>query len=242
MDTKSGIYSFHLDELWFTLDANLLRSALGITPKDSAHHFVAPPAGDLVIDFVKNLGYPEELQFVSKMYVNSLYQPWRTILSMINQCLTGKTSELIWEEFVQAIKTFFSDAANLKVPTKKPKPHVIPYRRFTKLIICYLEGRHNIYKRPRSPLHIMVDDYLLGNLKFISKGELYEVFGMPSPKDLITDVIRNSEYYQKYLDMAARKPCQATTMTDEEGGKKKKAPPAGKSKQPARAKQPTLSK
>ncbi|GKE53883.1 hypothetical protein Tco_1489039 [Tanacetum coccineum] len=40
----------NLDELWFTLDSNLLRSALGITPKDLAHPFVAPPAGDLVID------------------------------------------------------------------------------------------------------------------------------------------------------------------------------------------------
>ncbi|GJY55948.1 hypothetical protein Tco_0455063 [Tanacetum coccineum] len=73
MDTKSGIYSFQLDELWFTLDVDLLRSALGITPKDPVHPFVAPLAGDLVIDFVNNLGYPEELQFVSKMYVNSLY-------------------------------------------------------------------------------------------------------------------------------------------------------------------------
>ncbi|GKD15941.1 hypothetical protein Tco_1205099 [Tanacetum coccineum] len=249
MDTKSGIYSFQLDELWFTLDDDLLCSALGITPKDSAHPFVAPPAGDLVIDFVNNLGYPEELQFVSKMYVNSLYQPWRTILSMINQCLTGKTSgsdrprhpvlqilwgvvsgtnidyaELIWEEFVQAIKTFFSDAANLKVPTKKPKPHVIPYCRFTKLIICYLGGRHNIHKRPQSPLHITADDYSLGNLKFVPKGELDEVFGMAIPKDLITDVNCNLEYYQKYLDMAARKPRQATIVTDEEGRKKKKAP------------------
>ncbi|GJY08224.1 hypothetical protein Tco_0375278 [Tanacetum coccineum] len=154
MDTKSDIYSFQLDELWFTLDADLLRSTLGITPKDSAHPFVAPPAGDLVIDFVNNLGYPEELQFVPKMYVNSLYQPWRTILSTINQFLTGKTSssdrpkhpvlqilwgvvsrtnidyaKLIWVEFVQAIMTFFFDAANLKVPTKKSKPHAIPYCR-----------------------------------------------------------------------------------------------------------------
>ncbi|GKC25359.1 hypothetical protein Tco_1027509, partial [Tanacetum coccineum] len=124
--------------------------ALVITPKDYAHPFVPPLTGDLVIDYVNNLGYPEELQFVSKMYVNSLYQPWRTILSMINQCLTGKTSgsdrprhpvlqilwgvvtrtnvdyaKLIWEEFIQEIKNFFSDAANLKVPTKKPKPYVI---------------------------------------------------------------------------------------------------------------------
>nr|GFC13119.1 hypothetical protein [Tanacetum cinerariifolium] len=49
------------DELWFTMDADLLFSALGITPKDLAHPFMAPPARDLVIDFVNNLGYPEEL-------------------------------------------------------------------------------------------------------------------------------------------------------------------------------------
>ncbi|GKC54869.1 hypothetical protein Tco_1077614, partial [Tanacetum coccineum] len=211
-------------------------SCFGNHPKDSAHPFVAPLAGDLVIDFMNNLGYPKELQFVSKMYVNSLYQPWRTILSMMNQCLTGKTSgsdrprnpvlqilwgvvlgtnidyaELFWEEFFQAIKTFLFDAANLKVPTKKPKPH--------------------------SPLHITVDDYLLGNLKFVPKGELDKVFRMPIPKDLITDVIRNSEYYYKYLEMVVCKSRQATTMIDEEDGKKKKAPPTRTSKQHAPAKQ-----
>nr|GEW85441.1 hypothetical protein [Tanacetum cinerariifolium] len=133
------------------------------------------------------------------MYVNSLYQPWRTILTMINQCLTGKTSgydrpihpviqmlwgvvtgtnvdyaELIWEESVQAIKTFFSDAASFKVPFKKPKPYVIPYCQFTKLIICYLEVRNNIHKRPQSHVHIMTNDYPLRNHKFVSKGEVDE--------------------------------------------------------------------
>ncbi|GKB93866.1 hypothetical protein Tco_0980003, partial [Tanacetum coccineum] len=175
MDTKSGIYSFQLDELWCTMDADLLRIALRITPKDPAHPFVAPPAGDLVIDFVNNLGYPKELHFVSKI--------------------------------------------------------------FTKLIICYLGARHNIHKRPQSPLHITTDDYTLGNLKFVPKGGLYEVFGMPIPKDLLTDVIHNAEYYQNYLEMAARKPHQPTTVTDEESVKKKTVPPTDKSKKPTPAKQ-----
>nr|GEV93910.1 integrase, catalytic region, zinc finger, CCHC-type, peptidase aspartic, catalytic [Tanacetum cinerariifolium] len=213
-DTKSGIYSFQLDKLWFTLDADLLRSDLGITPKDPAHPFVAPLTGDLVLDFVNNLGYPKELQFVLKMYVNSLYQPWRSILSMINQCLMGKTlgydrprhpviqmlwgvvtgtnvdyAKLIWEEFVQAIKIFFSDAASLKVPSKKPKPH--------------------------SHLYITADDYSLGNLKFIPKGGLDE----------------------KYLEMAARKQRQPIAVTDEESVKKKTVPPANKSKKPTLDKQ-----
>nr|GEV70427.1 hypothetical protein [Tanacetum cinerariifolium] len=54
-------------------------------------------------------------------------------------------AELIWEEFTQAIKTFFTDAANLIVLSKNPKPYVIPYCRFTKLIIKMA------VRKPRQP-------------------------------------------------------------------------------------------
>ncbi|GJX74418.1 hypothetical protein Tco_0313013 [Tanacetum coccineum] len=89
---KAGTYRIQLDENWFTLDANLLREALEITPIDQALPFVSPPSGDAIMDFVNELGYPEVIHFVSSMAVNHMYQPWRAILSMINQCLTGKTS------------------------------------------------------------------------------------------------------------------------------------------------------
>nr|GEZ40997.1 hypothetical protein [Tanacetum cinerariifolium] len=90
-EAKSGDYRFQLDENWFKLDANLLREALEITLVDQAHQFVSPPSGDAIMDFVNRLGYLGEIHFVSRMAVNNLYQPWRVILSMINQCLTGKT-------------------------------------------------------------------------------------------------------------------------------------------------------
>nr|GEV61943.1 hypothetical protein [Tanacetum cinerariifolium] len=80
------------DETRFVLDANLLRDPLEITPIDQAHQFVSPPSGDIIMDFVNQLGYTEVIYFLSRMAVNNLYQPWRAILSMINQCLTGKTS------------------------------------------------------------------------------------------------------------------------------------------------------
>ncbi|GKE43541.1 hypothetical protein Tco_1470825, partial [Tanacetum coccineum] len=126
----AGTYRIQLDENWFTLDANLLREALEITPIDQAYPFVSPASGDAIMDFVNELGYPEVIHFVSSMAVNHLYQPWRAILSMINQCLTGKTyghdrpgypvlqmllgiitsvnvdyAELMWKEFVQAMQT-----------------------------------------------------------------------------------------------------------------------------------------
>ncbi|GKC25956.1 hypothetical protein Tco_1028106 [Tanacetum coccineum] len=134
------------------MNANLLRKALEITPIDQAHQFELPPSDDAIIDFVNALGYLEDIHFVSKMSVNNLYQPWRAILSMINQCLTGKTfrfdrprylvfqmlwgiitrtnvnyAELMWEEFIQDIQMFLADKANLGIATKKDKkikPHV----------------------------------------------------------------------------------------------------------------------
>ncbi|GJT20449.1 retrovirus-related pol polyprotein from transposon TNT 1-94 [Tanacetum coccineum] len=206
---STDVPSIYIQQFWNTLGKDFKTSALGITPKDSAYPFVPPLVGDLVIDFVNNLGYPEELQFVSKTCVNSLYQLWRTILSMINQYLTGKTSGGDRPRH-PVLQMLWGVVTRTNVPTKKPKSHVIPYCRFTKLIIYYLGSRHNIHIRHQSPVHITTDDYPLGNLKFVSKGRVDEVFGMPIPKDLISEEVE----------------------------KKKKAIKASKSTHPAPAKQP----
>ncbi|GJU44358.1 hypothetical protein Tco_1201624 [Tanacetum coccineum] len=240
-EAKTGTYSIELDETRFVLDANLLREALEITPVNQAHQFVSPPSGEAIMDFVNELGYTEVIHFVSRMAVNNLSQPWRAILSMINQCLTGKTSghdrprypvlqmlwgiitssnvdyaELMWEEFVQAIQTFLTDKANLGSPTKKgrkDKAHVIPYCRFTKLIIC----------------------------------EEDEVFGMPIPNELISNNIRNAPYYNAYLEMVAKH--DQKVAAKKEGKKKsvstkqsKPKPAIEKSSKPAPAPKPKVTK
>ncbi|GKB71294.1 hypothetical protein Tco_0932706 [Tanacetum coccineum] len=196
------------------------------------------------------------------MAMNNLYQPWRAILSMINQCLTSKTygfdrprylvlqmhwgtitstnvdyAEIMWEEFVQAMQTFLVDKANLSTAPqkgKKTKPHVIPYCRFTKLNIFHLGRTHNIHQRSASLFHLAEEDHRHGNLKFVSKGEEDEVFGMKIPSELITNNIKNVSYYNAYMKMVAKHD-QKTAV--EEGGKKKSATKANKSKKPATAKQ-----
>ncbi|GKD26604.1 hypothetical protein Tco_1232818, partial [Tanacetum coccineum] len=89
---KTGVYSCQVDEQWFDLSVDLLRKALAITPVNPTHPFELPPSGNTVIDFVNELGYPEPVEIVSNIRVNYVYQPWRAILTLINQCLTGKTS------------------------------------------------------------------------------------------------------------------------------------------------------
>nr|GEV76759.1 retrovirus-related Pol polyprotein from transposon TNT 1-94 [Tanacetum cinerariifolium] len=77
---SSGEYNFQLDEVWFKMNVDLLHKALGITPRDSTDPFIALPPGDLIMDFMSNLGYPGKVHFISKMFVNILYQPLRTML------------------------------------------------------------------------------------------------------------------------------------------------------------------
>nr|GEV60473.1 retrovirus-related Pol polyprotein from transposon TNT 1-94 [Tanacetum cinerariifolium] len=201
-----------LDETRFILDVNLRRDALEIMPIDQAHQFVSPPSGDAIMDLICKLV--------------------RAIISMINQCLTSKTSghdrprylvlqmlwgiitstnvdyaELLWEEFVQAIRTFLTDKANLGSPTKKDrkdKPHFIAYCQFTKIIICHLGRIHNIHQRSASLLHLVEEDFRLGNLKFVPKGKIDEVFGMPILDELISNNIRNAPYFNAYLEMVTK--------------------------------------
>ncbi|GJZ81079.1 hypothetical protein Tco_0646073 [Tanacetum coccineum] len=143
---------FTLDEDWFTLDANLMREALDITPIDQARQFVLPPSGDAIMDFVNELGYPEA-------QISSSSDD----LGIITNTNVDYV-ELMWEDFMQAMQTFLTDKTNLGSPTKKgrkDKPHVIPYCRFTKLIICYLERIHNIHQRSASPFHLAEEDLRL---------------------------------------------------------------------------------
>ncbi|GJY77318.1 hypothetical protein Tco_0482434 [Tanacetum coccineum] len=232
-DEKTRVYCCQVDEQWFNLSADLLIKALDITLINPTHPFELPPTGDTVIDFVNQLRYPEPVEFVSNIRVNYVYHPWREILSLINQCLTGKTSgsdkprhpvlqmlwgivtktnidhaELLWEEFTQGIHTFFSHKAShkssLKDPKKKAVPLLIPYGRFTKMIIYYVGSTSNVHRRLESPRHLPGDDFMLGNLKFIPKGETDEVFGMAIPKPLITEAIQQSSYYPKYLEMVVK--------------------------------------
>nr|GEU45824.1 retrovirus-related Pol polyprotein from transposon TNT 1-94 [Tanacetum cinerariifolium] len=133
---------------------------------------------------------------------------------------------------------FLVDKANMGIATKKYKkikPHVIPYYRFTKLIICYFGREHKINQWSGSPFNMAEDDHRLGNLKFIPKGEEDGVFRMPIPKELITNNIRNAPYYNAYLEIVAK---HDHKIAAKEGGKKKSAAKSDQSKKPATAKQP----
>ncbi|GJT94737.1 hypothetical protein Tco_1090255, partial [Tanacetum coccineum] len=145
-DNKTGSYNCQLDEQWFDLTKDTLRDALQITPVDTNNAFSSPPTPDALIKFVNDLGYPRVVRTLSDVVTNDMFQPWRALTTVINLCLTGKTSgferprapvlqilwgivnrahidyaERMWEEFTQSIHTFIEDKKNLAPHTQGKK-------------------------------------------------------------------------------------------------------------------------
>ncbi|GJS55695.1 monodehydroascorbate reductase [Tanacetum coccineum] len=225
-------YNCQLDEQWFDLNKDTLRDALQITPVDNNKPFSSPPTPDALINFVNDLGYPKVIRTLSAVVTNDMHQSWRALTTIINLCLTGKTSgferprasvlqilwcvvnrahidyaERMWEEFTQSIYSFIEYKKNLARHTqgkKKANPIVIPSVRFTKLIIHHLRSKHKFHPRPDSPLHLPYEEYVLGYLNFSAKGTKQEVFGMPIQNYLITADIRGGQYYNAYLEKVAK--------------------------------------
>nr|GEY54628.1 retrovirus-related Pol polyprotein from transposon TNT 1-94 [Tanacetum cinerariifolium] len=64
-ESKTGVFRFQLDEQWFTHNSDLFRDALEITHVDLANPFMSPLAGEIFMNFVNKLGYPNVIHFVS---------------------------------------------------------------------------------------------------------------------------------------------------------------------------------
>nr|GEV56310.1 integrase, catalytic region, zinc finger, CCHC-type, peptidase aspartic, catalytic [Tanacetum cinerariifolium] len=231
-DRDTARYNCQLDEQWFDFTKDTLRDALRITPVNINNPFSSPPTPDALINFVNNLGYLKVVRTLSAVVTNDMFQPWRALTTIINLCLTGKTSvferpralvlqilwgiinrahmdyeERMWEEFTQSIHSFVEDKKNLALHTKgkkKANPIVIPSIRFTKLIIHHLQSKHTFHPRPDSLLHLPYEEYILGYLMFSAKGTKREVFRMPILNELIIADIRGEQYYKEYLEKVAK--------------------------------------
>ncbi|GKA69683.1 hypothetical protein Tco_0775747, partial [Tanacetum coccineum] len=144
--------------------------------------------------------------------------PWRALATIINLCLTGKTSgferprapvlqilwgvvneanidyaERIWEEFTQCIHSFIKDKMNMALHAEGKK-----------------KGKHKFHKRPGSLLHLPTEESALGYLKFSFKNTKRVRFGMAIPDTLISEEIRTAAYYSEYV---AKEPKSQSSKT-----------------------------
>nr|GFB53284.1 hypothetical protein [Tanacetum cinerariifolium] len=83
---------FKIDKRKSVLDLEAFREMLHISPRIPNQPFADLPTEEEVLDFLRFLGHSQDICYLTDVNVNKLYQPWRSFASVINKCLTGKSS------------------------------------------------------------------------------------------------------------------------------------------------------
>ncbi|GJX65380.1 hypothetical protein Tco_0299723 [Tanacetum coccineum] len=91
-DTNS--YKFLLANKKCTVNAKVFRTILDIYPRVEGVDFTDVPDDDTTLTFLIDLGYKGSLNRHTKMFVDHMHQPWRTLAAIINKCLSGKTASI----------------------------------------------------------------------------------------------------------------------------------------------------
>nr|GFA29223.1 hypothetical protein [Tanacetum cinerariifolium] len=83
---------FKIDTRKSVLDLEAFREMLHISPRIPNQPFADLPTEEEVLDFLRFLGHSHDIRYLTDVNVNKHYQPWRSFASVINKCLTGKSS------------------------------------------------------------------------------------------------------------------------------------------------------
>ncbi|GJY42273.1 hypothetical protein Tco_0429543 [Tanacetum coccineum] len=182
-------YQFKLDKQKFQIDIKVFHEILQICLRLLNQDFVEPPSDEEMVPFIKELGYTGKYDMLSKIYINQMYQPWRTFATVINRCISGKSTcldrlrpsrtQILWGMFYKknvdfvALRweDFMFQAENRDISSAHKEN--MPYPRFIKVIINHFISKDkSISMRNRINLHIIRDDSLLA----IQDSEEYNIY------------------------------------------------------------------
>nr|GEW26422.1 hypothetical protein [Tanacetum cinerariifolium] len=227
---------FKMDTKKSVLDLEAFREMLHISPRILNQSFAELPSKEEILEFLRFLGHSHEIRHLTDVNVNKLYQPWRSFASVINKCLTGKSSGidsfrfsqaqilwgfyhrrnidyayLIWEDFVYQVEH-----------KNQKRSNEMYYPRFTKVIIDYFMTRKpSISRRNRINWHYVTDDVLFSTIKVVSRHQTTQQYGAILPIELTFEEIRNSKAYKEYYACAtgevAPKPKASAKKKKDEG-------------------------
>ncbi|GKA98255.1 hypothetical protein Tco_0826192 [Tanacetum coccineum] len=79
---------FKMNKKSYSFDLDTFRNMLQICLKLPGHHFFDTPFEEDILTFMRELGYPGTIKFLSDVKVDLLPQPWITFANIINKCLS----------------------------------------------------------------------------------------------------------------------------------------------------------
>nr|GFC38491.1 hypothetical protein [Tanacetum cinerariifolium] len=83
---------FKIDTRKHVLDLEAFREMLHISPRIPGQSFAELPFKEEILEFLRFLGHSTQIETLTDVNINKLYQPWRSFAAVINKCLTGKSS------------------------------------------------------------------------------------------------------------------------------------------------------
>ncbi|GJY46728.1 hypothetical protein Tco_0435791 [Tanacetum coccineum] len=89
---ESTFYEFKLANKKCQFDVEVFCKALDICPRVYGKEFTVPPSKEEPVTFLIGFRYKGELTHLPKMFIDHMHQPCRTLASIINKCLLGKTT------------------------------------------------------------------------------------------------------------------------------------------------------
>ncbi|GKA72215.1 hypothetical protein Tco_0778431 [Tanacetum coccineum] len=102
-------YRFNLDKKKFRVDTEVFCEILQICPRLHNQDFVEPPSEEEMVSFIQELGYFGKCDMLSAIHTDHMHQPWRTFVSIINRCISGKslgldrlklsTAQILWDMY-----------------------------------------------------------------------------------------------------------------------------------------------
>ncbi|GJT10854.1 hypothetical protein Tco_0857896 [Tanacetum coccineum] len=180
-----------LDNQWFEVGADLLRTVLKLIPPKQYQQITTPPDTKTLVHFVKELRYTDPdttIKTISKAVVAKYPQPWRTIISILNKCLTGKDSGL------DKVRHTMMQITTRR--TRLTKSDKLPFPRFTKLIIAHIMSKNNtINQRSNATVYRSDLDERYKPAK-VAKGVVI-YYGLPIPDTMLNDTIREMNAYKE---------------------------------------------
>nr|GEX69309.1 retrovirus-related Pol polyprotein from transposon TNT 1-94 [Tanacetum cinerariifolium] len=160
-----------IDEQWFDLTKDTLRDALQITPVNNNKEFSSLPSSDALINFVNEMGYPKLVRNLSNVITNDMFQPWRALTTIINLCLTGKTSgferpralvlQILWGDLniiADANGNALADQAPTMAPPTSTDDQILPHIRW--VLIGKSNFQLDVEKSQSNPIYKIAMDIL----------------------------------------------------------------------------------
>ncbi|GKA08476.1 hypothetical protein Tco_0687807 [Tanacetum coccineum] len=171
-------YEFLLANKKCVVNANVFRTILDICLRVEGANFTDVPDDDTTLAFLIKLGYKGPMYKHTNMFIDHMHHPWRTLATIINKCLSGKiaSNDKLRKSRIDILwGMFYKENVDYPELMKILHTRLITRRRRD-------QGAKTCHS-PDSP----------------RIGEYYQEYGLPIPKTMLIEVIKQSESYQMFI-------------------------------------------